>query len=152
MIRNKLYLSKDTSKLNKRLANFLFSPPKICCKILKNQTLFLNFMNDTKATEFCLIVEGSYFTVEEAKHALCDPFIEEFVEETGKFRIHNFDEIQATNGISLGDLEIEMLEDGIFEISCRTSPQILNKHKAEKLAETLRRQAMFDEISVEPLD
>ncbi len=59
---------------------------------------------------------------------------------------------QATNGISLGDLEIEMLEDGIFEISCRTSPQILNKHKAEKLAETLRRQAMFDEISVEPLD
>lgn len=108
-------------------------------------------MNNTKSTEFCVIVEGNYFTVEEAKHALCDPFIEEFVEAKGKFRIHNFDDIQATNGIAIGDLEIGMIDEGIFEISCRTSPQILNKYKAEKLAETLRRQAMFDEISVEPL-
>lgn len=104
-----------------------------------------------KPTEFCLIVEGNYFTVEEAKHALCDPFIEDYVENTGKFRIHNFDEIQAVSGISLGDLEIEELEEGIFEISTRTSPQILNQRKAEQLAETLRRQAMFDEINVEPL-
>ncbi len=109
-------------------------------------------MNNTKSTEFCLIAEGNYFTVEEAKHALCDPFIEEFVEAKGKFRIHNFDDIQATNGISLGDLEIGMLGDGVFEISCRTSPQILNRNKAEKLADTLRRQAMFDEISIEPLE
>ncbi|MFN2390663.1 MAG: hypothetical protein ABR566_01720 [Pyrinomonadaceae bacterium] len=109
-------------------------------------------MNNTKSTEFCLIVEGNYFTVEEAKHALCDPFIEEFVEENGKFRIHNFDDIQATSGISLGDLEITEIDEGVFEISCRTSPQILNKRKAEMLAETLTRQAMFDEISVEPLE
>ena len=109
-------------------------------------------MSETKSTEFCLIVEGNYFTVEEAKHALCDPFIEEFVEENGKFRIHNFDDIQATSGISLGDLEVAEIDDGVFEISCRTSPQILNKRKAEMLAETLRRQAMFDEISVEPLE
>ncbi len=151
MIRNKLYLSKDTSKLNKRLTIFLFSPPKICCKILKNQTLFLNFMNDTKATEFCLIVEGSYFTVEEAKHALCDPFIEDFVEQTGRFRIQNFEDIQVVTGISLGDLEIGEIDDGVYEISCRTSPLILNRRKADLLAETLRRQAMFDEISIEPL-
>lgn len=108
-------------------------------------------MNEVKSNEFCLIVEGNYFTVEEAKHALCDPFIEEFVEETGKFRIHNFDDIQATSGISLGDLEISEIEEGVFEISCRTSPQILNKRKAEMLAEIIRRQAMFDEVTVEPL-
>ena len=44
--------------------------------------------------------------VEEAKHALHDPFIEEFVEQTGRFRIQNFDNIQAVSGIPLGDLEI----------------------------------------------
>lgn len=109
-------------------------------------------MNETKSAEFCLIVEGNYFTVEEAKHALCDPFIEEYVEENGRFRLHNFNDIQATSGISLGDLEIAEVGDGVFEISCRSSSLILNKRKAEMLAETLRRQAMFDEISVEPLD
>lgn len=109
-------------------------------------------MNNTKSGEFCLIVEGNYFTVEEAKHALCDPFIEEYVEENGKFRIHNFNDIQATSGISLGDLEIAELDEGVFEISCRTSPQILNKRKAELLAETIRRQAMFDEVNIEPLE
>lgn len=105
-----------------------------------------------KTTEFCLIVEGSYFTVEEAKHALCDPFIEDFVEATGKFRIHNFDDIQAVSGIALGDLEIEELDEGVFEISTRSSPLILNRRKAELLAETLRRQAMFDEVNIEPLE
>lgn len=105
-----------------------------------------------KATEFCLIVEGNYFTVEEAKHALCDPFIEDFVEQTGRFRIQNFDDIQAVSGIPLGDLEVEMLDDGVFEISCRASPLILNRRKAELLSEMLRRQAMFDEINIEPLE
>ncbi len=104
-----------------------------------------------KATEFCLIVEGNYFTVEEAKHALHDPFIEEFVEQTGRFRIQNFDDIQSVSGIPLGDLEIAKIDEGVFEISCRTSPLILNRRKAELLAETLRRQAMFDEINIEPL-
>ena len=109
-------------------------------------------MNDTKSNEFCLIVEGNYFTVEEAKHALHDPFIEDFVEQTGRFRIQNFEDIQAVSGIPLGDLEIAEVDEGIFEISCRTSPQILNRRKADLLAETLRRQAMFDEINVEPLE
>ena len=104
-----------------------------------------------KINEFCLIVEGNYFTVEEAKHALHDPFIEDFVEQTGKFRIQNFEDIQAVSGIPLGELEIAMIDDDVFEISCRTSPMILNRRKAEMLAETLRRQAMFDEITVEPL-
>ncbi len=104
-----------------------------------------------KATEFCLIVEGNYFTVEEAKHALCDPFIEDFVEQTGRFRIQNFEDIQVVSGISLGDLEIGEIDDGVYEISCRTSPLILNRRKADLLAETLRRQAMFDEVSIEPL-
>ena len=105
-----------------------------------------------KPTQFCIVVEGNYFTPEEAKHALCDPFIEDYVENTGKFRIHNFDEIQAVTGISLGDLEIAELDEGIFEISTRSSPQILNQRRAEELAETLRRQAMFDEINVAPLE
>ena len=105
-----------------------------------------------KATEFCLIVEGNYFSIEEAKHALQDPFIEEFVEQTGRFRIQNFEDIQAVSGIPLGDLDIAEVDEGVFEISCRTSPQILNRRKADLLAETLRRQAMFDEINVEPLE
>jgi hypothetical protein len=105
-----------------------------------------------KPTEFCLIVEGNYFTVDEAKHALCDPFIEDYVENTGRFRLHNFDEIQAVSGISLGDLEIAEIEENVFEISTRSSPQILNRRKAEQLAEILRRQAMFDEINIEPLE
>ncbi|MGI8641427.1 MAG: hypothetical protein ACR2MG_15955 [Pyrinomonadaceae bacterium] len=109
-------------------------------------------MEKKKAIEFCLIVEGNYRNVEEAKHALQDPFIEDFVEEKGKFRIQNFEDIRVTGGISLGDLEIEMLEEEVFEISCRSSPLILTGRKAEILAETLRRQAMFDEITVEPLE
>lgn len=109
-------------------------------------------MTNIKAAEFCLIAEGNYESVEEARHALVDPFIEEFVNTNGKFRIHNFDNIQATSGIPLDDLEIEIIDDGVFEISCRHSALTLNQRKAEKLAETLRQQATFDEISVEPLD
>ncbi len=60
-------------------------------------------MKNEKAAEFCLIVEGNYFSIEEAKHALIDPFIEEYVEANGKFRIHNFEDIRATSGIALGD-------------------------------------------------
>ncbi len=110
------------------------------------------FMENKKSTEFCLIVEGNYENIEEAKHALQDPFIEDYVEEHGKFRLNNFEDIRVTSGISLGDLEIEMIEEEVFEISCRSSPLVLTERKAEKLAETLRRQAMFDEIYVEPLE
>lgn len=108
-------------------------------------------MTFQKATEFCLIAEGDYETLEDAKHALHDPFVEEFVEQNGKFRVHNFDDIRVASGLILSDLEIAELESGVFEISCRSSAQILNRNRAEKLAETLRRQAMFDEISIEPL-
>lgn len=110
-------------------------------------------MNAEKTGEFCLIAEGNYETVEEARHALIDPFIEDFVEQTGKFRIRNFEDIRVASGISLNDLEIASIDDdGAFEISCRSSGQILNRARAEKLAETLRRQAMFDEITVKPLE
>ena len=108
-------------------------------------------MTFQKATEFCLIAEGDYETLEDAKHALHDPFVEEFVEQNGKFRVHNFDDIRVAAGISLSDLEIAETGDGVYEISCRASGQVLNRSRAEKLAETLRRQAMFDEISIEPL-
>ena len=104
-----------------------------------------------KGMEFCLIVEGNYETVDEAKHALIAPFLEDYIEETGKFKIHNFDVIRAASGISLGDLEIVMIDGGMFEISCRASPNILNRRRAEQLAETLTQQAMFEEVRVEPL-
>lgn len=109
-------------------------------------------MTEIKAREFCLIVEGDFADIEEAKHALHDPFVEDFVEQNGKFRIHNFEDIRVAAGISLGDLEIADFGEGVYEISCRTSGQILNRARAEKLADTLRRQAMFDEINVEPLE
>ncbi|MFN3329951.1 MAG: hypothetical protein ACK419_03385, partial [Pyrinomonadaceae bacterium] len=69
-------------------------------------------------TAYCLIVEGSYLDASEAEQALRDPFIEEWVEETGNFKIDNFDEILVVQGISLGDLEIEMIDDEVFRITC----------------------------------
>jgi hypothetical protein len=108
-------------------------------------------MNEAKGTEFCLIVEGFYETIEEAKHALIDPFIEDYVEKTGKFKLHNSAEIFVASGIALDDLSIAEIEENVFEISCKDSPQILTRRRAEQLAENLRRQAMFDEISIEPI-
>jgi hypothetical protein len=108
-------------------------------------------MNHQNSREFCLIVEGNYFSEEEAKHALCDPFIEEWVEQTGSFRIHNFDDIQVAAGISLGDLAVKMLEEEVFEISSVTNGRPLNEHRAKSIAEALRRQDMFDEIEIKPL-
>lgn len=104
-----------------------------------------------KATEFCLIAEGNYDSADEAKHALMAPFLEDYIEETGRFKLEDFNVIRVASGISLGDLEIAEIDDCIFEISCRTSPLILNRRKAEQLAETLQQQAMFDEIRIEPL-
>ena len=108
-------------------------------------------MNEAKNSEFCLIVEGFYETVEEAKHALIDPFIEDYVEKTGKYKLHNSSEIFVASGIALEDLSIGEIDEGVYEISCKDSPQILNRRRAEQLAEKLRRQAMFDEISIEPI-
>lgn len=105
-----------------------------------------------KPSEFCLIAEGNYDDVDEAKRALAAPFLEDFIEKTGKFRHDDFDLIQVVGGISLGDLEIAEIDDYVFEISLRSSPKILKFHKAQQLAETLERELVFDEIKIEPLD
>ena len=100
--------------------------------------------------EYCLIVEGAYLSESEAEHALRDPFIEDWVEQTGRFRLHNMDEIQITAGVTLGSLGVVMLDDGIFEIA-RTDPDHpLTEHTAKGVAEALRRQDMFDEVRTEP--
>lgn len=106
----------------------------------------------TAFREFCLIVEGSYLTESEAEHALRDPFVEDWVEQTGRFRIHNFDEIMLTPGVALGSLGVVMLEEGLFEIASTDPERPLTEHKARGVAEALRRQDMFDSISVEPRD
>jgi hypothetical protein len=100
--------------------------------------------------EYCLIVEGPYLTVAEAEHALRDPFIEDWVEETGRFRIHNLHEMLVVPGVTLGQLGVEMLEERLFEIASHDPKHPLTEHKARGVAEALRRQDMFDEISVEP--
>lgn len=99
-----------------------------------------------------LIVDGDYETVEEAKNALQMPFIEDRVEEEGRFRLHDLDRIRAASGIALGDLEIGRLGDGRFEIACRGSGLVLNRRRAEELAEKLRFYDIFDEVSIEEID
>ena len=100
--------------------------------------------------EYCLIVEGAYLSESEAEHALRDPFIEDWVEQHGSFKIHNMDDIQVTPGVALGSLGVYMLDERVFEISSDDPDHPLTEHKAKGIAEVLRRQDMFDEISVEP--
>lgn len=100
--------------------------------------------------EFCLIVEGSYLSESEAEHALRDPFIEEWVEETGRFRIHNLGEMEIAPGVVLGSLGVSQLDEGAFEIASTDPEHPLTEHKARVVAEALRRHDMFDEITVEP--
>jgi hypothetical protein len=107
-------------------------------------------MKGSSAVEFCLIVEGSYLSEQEALHALQDPFIEEWVEETGHFRIHNLGEMEIAPGVVLGSLGILMIDDGIFEIASLDPEHTLTERKARAVAEALRRHDMFDEINVEP--
>lgn len=102
--------------------------------------------------EYCLIVEGPYLTVSEAEHALRDPFIEDWVEETGRFRVHNLHEMLIVPGVTLGQLGVELLDERVFEIASLDPEHPLTEHKARGVAEALRRQDMFDEISVEPRD
>lgn len=106
----------------------------------------------SKADEFCLIVYGEYENLEEAKNALQTPFVEDYVEETGKFRLHNFDHIRVAKGISLGDLEIAQIDHETFEISCRHSAVVINRGRIEELAEILRIYDMFDEIEIKPIN
>ena len=107
-------------------------------------------MKTDKGREYCLIVEGAYLTESEAEHALRDPFIEDWVEETGRFRIHNMGDIEVTPGVALGSLGVVMLDDRLFEIASNDPEHPLTEHKARGVADALRRQDMFDEISVEP--
>ena len=107
-------------------------------------------MKANRGREYCLIVEGSYLSESEAEHALRDPFIEEWVEETGHFRLHNLGDIQVAPGVPLGSLGVEMLDDGMFEIASTDPDHPLTEHKAKGIAGALERHAMFDEIRVEP--
>ena len=102
--------------------------------------------------EYCLIVEGAYLSETEAEHALRDPFIEDWVEQTGHFKIHNMDEIQITPGVTLGSLGIVMLDERMFEIASTDSSHPLTELKAKGVAEALRRQDMFDEVKVKACD
>lgn len=106
---------------------------------------------DTKK-EYCLIVEGNYLDESEAEDALREPFIDEYVQHTGSFRIHNFDEIEVAGGFSIGDFAIQMIEDKVFEITSSDANRPISEHKAKQIAEALKRQDMFDEIRVEALE
>lgn len=107
-------------------------------------------MKARSQVEYCLIVEGPYLTVNEAEHALRDPFIEDWVEQTGRFRLHNLHEMLIVPGVTLGQLGVEILDERLFEIASLDPKLPLTEHKARGVAEALRRQDMFDEISVEP--
>jgi hypothetical protein len=102
--------------------------------------------------EYCLIVEGAYLSESEAEHALRDPFIEDWVEQTGHFKIHNMNEIQVTSGVTLGSLGVIMLDERLFEIASIDETHPLTELKAKGVAEALKRQDMFDEIEVKPRD
>ena len=107
-------------------------------------------MKGPVVSEYCLLVEGNYLSEDEAEHALRDPFIEDWVEQTGRFRIHNLGEIELTPGVALGMLGVRMLDDELFEIASTDPEHPLTEHKAKQVAEALRRHDMFDEIAVEP--
>jgi hypothetical protein len=107
-------------------------------------------MNTDKGREYCLIVEGAYLSEAEAEHALRDPFIEDWVEQTGRFRIHNMGEIEVAQGVALGMLGVRLLDDGLFEVASTDPEHPLTEYKARRVAEAVRLQDMFDEIRVEP--
>lgn len=109
-------------------------------------------MTGHKSSEYCLVVEGPYLNVSEAEHALRDPFIEDWVEQTGRFRIHNLGEMEIVPGVTLAQLGVEMLDEEMFEIASNDPEHPLTEHKARGVAEALRRQGMFDEVGVEPRD
>lgn len=109
-------------------------------------------MTGRKPDEYCLIVEGLYLTESEAEHALRDPFIEDWVEQTGRFKIHNLDEMEVVPGVTLGLLGICMLDDGVFEIASVDPEHPLTERKARGVADALQRQGMFEAIEVERRD
>ena len=108
-------------------------------------------MKRTKEKAFCLLVTGSYANENEALHALRDPFIEDWVEQTGRFRIHQLDSLMIAPGVALGHLIIEQTDDDEFAIKSRDPNHPLTARRAFKVAEALRYQAMFDEVEIVPL-
>ena len=106
-------------------------------------------MKTKSGPEYCLIVEGPYLTESEAEHALRDPFLEDWVEQTGKFRIHNLKEIEVVPGVSLGMLGVRLLDEEVFEIASLDPEHPLTEHKSKGVATALLRHGMFDEVSVE---
>src|SRR5215210_343231 len=107
-------------------------------------------MKEQHPGEYCLLLEGSYLNVSEAEHALRDPFIEDWVEQTGRFRIHNLNEMMVVPGVPLGQLGLEEIDEGVFRLYSLDPKHPLTERKAEVVADALRRQDMFEEISVEP--
>ena len=107
-------------------------------------------MKEQHPGEYCLILEGPYLNVSEAEHALRDPFIEEWVEQTGRFRIHNLNEMMIVPGVPLGQLGLEELDERVFRLYSLDPKHPLTERQAEGVAEALKRQDMFDEIQVEP--
>jgi hypothetical protein len=95
-------------------------------------------------------VEGAYLSEGEAEHALRDPFIEDWVEQTGRFRIHNMGDIEVTPGVALGSLGVRLIDDRLFEIASVDPEHPLNESKAKGVADALRRYDMFDDVQVEP--
>jgi hypothetical protein len=108
-------------------------------------------MSDNKR-EYCLVVEGSYLSESEAEHALRDPFIEEWVEQTGRYRTHHLDQIEVIQGVTLGLLSLSMVGEGVFEIVSSDETRPLNEPKARMVAEVLETHGMFDEVRVEPFE
>ena len=126
-----------------------FIRSRITCRRRSVQKIDLT-QKSKEVREYCLIVEGAYLSESDAEHALRDPFIEDWVEQTGRFRIHNMDEIQIVPGVTLGSLGVVMLEDGLFEIASTDPEHPLTDHKAKGVAEALRRHDMFEEVRTEP--
>jgi hypothetical protein len=58
--------------------------------------------------------------------------------------------MEVVPGVVLGSLGVLMVDDELFEIASSDPEHPLTEHKAKGVAEALRRQGMFDEISVEP--
>jgi hypothetical protein len=116
----------------------------------RRRSVHIDILKSKEVREYCLIVEGAYLSESEAEHALRDPFIEDWVEQTGRFRLHNMDEIIICPGVTLGSLGVVMLDDRLFEIASADPDHPLTEHKAKGVAEALRRQDMFDEVRTEP--
>jgi len=58
--------------------------------------------------------------------------------------------MEVAPGVTLGQLGVEMIDDGVFRVASLDPEHPLTERKARGVAEALRRQDMFDEISVEP--